>query len=89
MDLNFPFEAIWDDHDYGLNDGGKNYAFKKQAKELFLDFWDIPLDDVRRLRQGLYYDVLKNIDDFVAPVNNSFQAKFCINLKNQATSCSF
>ena len=63
MDLNFPFEAIWDDHDYGLNDGGKNYAFKEQAKELFLDFWDIPLDDVRRSRRGLYYDVLKNIDE--------------------------
>ena len=63
MDLNFPFEAIWDDHDYGLNDGGKNYAFKEQAKELFLDFWDIPVDDVRRSRQGLYYDVLKSIDE--------------------------
>ena len=63
MNLNFPFEAIWDDHDYGLNDGGKNYPFKEQAKELFLDFWDIPLDDVRRSRRGLYYDVLKSIDD--------------------------
>ena len=63
MDLNFPFEAIWDDHDYGLNDGGKNFAFKEQAKELFLDFWDIPVDDVRRSRQGLYYDVLKSIDE--------------------------
>ena len=63
MDLNFPFEAIWDDHDYGLNDGGKNYAFKEQAKELFLDFWDIPVDDLRRSRQGLYYDVLKSIDE--------------------------
>ena len=50
MGLNLSFEAIWDDHDYGLNDGGKNYPFKEQAKELFLDFWDIPLDDVRRSR---------------------------------------
>ena len=33
--------------------------------------------------------VLKNIDDFVAPVNNSFQGKFCKSLNNQATSCSF
>ncbi len=63
MDLDFPFEAIWDDHDYGLNDGGKNYPFKEQAKELFLDFWDIPVDDVRRSRQGLYYDVLKSVDE--------------------------
>ena len=63
MNLNFSFEAIWDDHDYGLNDGGKNYPFKEQAKELFLDFWDIPLDDVRRSRKGLYYDLLKNADE--------------------------
>ena len=63
MNLNFSFEAIWDDHDYGLNDGGKNYAFKEQAKELFLDFWNIPVDDVRRSRQGLYFDVLKSIDE--------------------------
>ena len=63
MNLNFSFEAIWDDHDYGLNDGGKNYPFKEQAKELFLDFWDIPLDDVRRSRRGLYYDLLKNADE--------------------------
>ena len=63
MNLNFPFEAIWDDHDYGLNDGGKDYPFKEQAKELFLGFWDIPIDDVRRSRGGLFYDVLKSIDD--------------------------
>ena len=63
MGLNLPFEAIWDDHDYGLNDGGKNYPFKEQAKELFLDFWDIPLDDVRRSRKGLYYDLLKSADE--------------------------
>ena len=63
MGLNLPFEAIWDDHDYGLNDGGKNYPLKEQAKELFLDFWDIPLDDVRRSRKGLYYDLLKSADE--------------------------
>ncbi len=26
LNLNFPIEAIWDDHDYGLNDAGKEYA---------------------------------------------------------------
>ena len=24
--------AIWDDHDFGLNDGGKNYLYKKKKK---------------------------------------------------------
>ena len=63
MNLSFPIEAIWDDHDYGLNDGGKEYPFKDRAKELFLDFWDIPIADVRRSRQGLYYDLLKSTNN--------------------------
>ena len=27
LNLNFTFEAIWDDHDYGKNDGGKEYIY--------------------------------------------------------------
>ena len=27
--------AIWDDHDYGKNDGGAEYPYKKEAKEHF------------------------------------------------------
>ena len=38
MNLNFPFEAIWDDHDYGMNDGGVEYPHKEESKELFLNF---------------------------------------------------
>ena len=51
------FEAIWDDHDYGLNDGGKEYSLNKKSKELFLEFWDVPQDDPRRFRKGLYHDL--------------------------------
>jgi|TARA_B110000495_G_scaffold70409_1_gene60044 alkaline phosphatase D len=57
MKFDFPFEATWDDHDYGLNDGGNEYLFKKESKELFLDFWNIPPNDPRRLRSGLYHDM--------------------------------
>lgn len=49
-----PHLAMWDDHDYGLNDGGGNFAHKDVAKDLFLKFWDVPADDVRRSRGGLY-----------------------------------
>ena len=58
MEIDFPFESIWDDHDYGLNDGGKEYLYKEKSKELFLDFWNIPSNDPRRTRSGLYHDVL-------------------------------
>ena len=61
MNLNFPFEAIWDDHDYGMNDAGVEYPHKKKSKELFLNFWNVPEDDIRRFREGLYFDMIKNI----------------------------
>ena len=32
---NVSTEFIWDDHDFGLNDGGSNYRYKDRAKELF------------------------------------------------------
>lgn len=48
-------EAIWDDHDFGVNDGGADAPFKQQAKDAFLEFWDIPADDPRRARPGLYH----------------------------------
>ncbi|GIS25904.1 MAG: hypothetical protein CM15mP127_02770 [Gammaproteobacteria bacterium] len=31
---------IWDDHDYGLNDGGKNYRHKEVSQEIYLNFWE-------------------------------------------------
>ena len=31
--------ATWDDHDYGLNDAGKNWERKKDAKNAFVQFW--------------------------------------------------
>ena len=48
--------AIWDDHDYGKNDGGGNYKNKEEAQTLFLDFWKIPKQDPRRTRKGIYFE---------------------------------
>ena len=47
--------AIWDDHDFGVNDGGGDFPYKALSKDLFLDFWRVPPDDVRRSRDGIYY----------------------------------
>jgi hypothetical protein len=30
--------ATWDDHDYGWNDVGRHYPYKRESKEIFLDF---------------------------------------------------
>ncbi|MDA9688668.1 alkaline phosphatase family protein [Gammaproteobacteria bacterium] len=47
--------SIWDDHDFGINDGGADYRFKRRAQELYLDFWEISKDDDRSNREGIYF----------------------------------
>jgi alkaline phosphatase D len=49
-----PIIGIWDDHDYGRNDAGKEYAYKKESQQLMLDFLDVPSNSHRRKREGAY-----------------------------------
>lgn len=49
-----PQLALWDDHDYGLNNAGLEYAQKKASQQIFLDFWGASGQDPRRLREGIY-----------------------------------
>ncbi len=53
--------AIWDDHDYGKNDGGEEYEYKAQSQQLFLDFWKVPENDPRRDRKGIYFSQIRDI----------------------------
>lgn len=50
-----PHLAVWDDHDYGVNDGGAEFAHKQASKDEFLRFWNVRADDLRRTREGLYH----------------------------------
>ncbi len=50
-----PHLAVWDDHDYGINDGGGDFPHKQASKDEFLRFWRVPADDPRRAREGLYH----------------------------------
>ncbi len=49
-----PIIGTWDDHDYGLNDGGKEFSAKKGSQQEFLDFMDVPKDSPRRKQEGVY-----------------------------------
>lgn len=49
-----PMLEVWDDHDYGMNDLGRDFPFKGFSERLFLDFWGAGEDDVRRTREGIY-----------------------------------
>ena len=46
--------AIWDDHDYGKNDAGKEFPIRKESQQIFLDFFDEPIDSTRRTSPGIY-----------------------------------
>ena len=46
--------ATWDDHDYGLNDGGSGFSKRNESQQVFSEFWkDVP-DSPRRERPGVY-----------------------------------
>lgn len=49
-----PVIGIWDDHDYGWNDAGKEFGMKQQSERLLLDFLDVPKDAPARSRDGIY-----------------------------------
>ena len=53
-----PLIAIWDDHDFGLNHGDEDHAFKIRSKKLFLDFFEIDEDDDRNIHDGLYKECI-------------------------------
>ena len=57
---NIEILQIWDDHDYGLNDGGKNYRHKEISQEIYLNFWKIPQDDQRRNQEGVFFSKFVN-----------------------------
>jgi alkaline phosphatase D len=48
-----PFLGIWDDHDYGLNDAGKDFVHREAAEALFRAFWSLPAEPGRG--GGVYY----------------------------------
>lgn len=46
-----PTIAVWDDHDYGTNNGGANHPYKAVMKEMFRSFYPLP-DQHSRLSLG-------------------------------------
>lgn len=49
-----PILATWDDHDYGLNDGGAEFPKRAESQQVFLDFFGVAADSPRRSRAGVY-----------------------------------
>lgn len=48
------FVVTWDDHDYGLNNEGKNYPLKEASRDLHRRFWQLE-DRIPENHDGVYY----------------------------------
>ena len=57
LNKNTFYLAVWDDHDYGVNDGGKEYPKKGESKSLFLEFWGEPKGSARFDHAGIYHSI--------------------------------
>ncbi len=53
-----PMLTVWDDHDYGVNDGGGDFPFKEFAERIYERFWSLE-DRALAKRPGVY-------DSFIA-----------------------
>lgn len=49
-----PIVGTWDDHDYGRNNGGKEFTAKAGSQHVTLDFLGEPAGSPRRARAGIY-----------------------------------
>jgi alkaline phosphatase D len=49
-----PLLAIWDDHDYGWNDAGREYEFRDESRDIFFDFWQVSDVSPRSEHPGIY-----------------------------------
>ena len=49
-----PMMVAWDDHDYGANDGGKEFPFRRLAERIHERFWGLAKQDVGAW-PGTYY----------------------------------
>lgn len=50
--------GIWDDHDYGKNNAGKEYTKKKETRDLLFNFLDVPAANIAWQREGAYQSYL-------------------------------
>ncbi|ORM41091.1 26S proteasome non-ATPase regulatory subunit 10 [Babesia sp. Xinjiang] len=66
-------DGVYDDHDFGINDGHDNYPYKRESQQLLLDFLDKPKDHYRRKREGAYFSA-----EYVDPANPKHRVKVIV-----------
>lgn len=60
--------AIWDDHDYGKNDAGKEFEHKYLTKKIFLNYWykehNLNLFNQLFQQEGLYHSYIIQLKNY-------------------------
>lgn len=49
-----PLVAVWDDHDFGADDAGREYPRRRESQQVFLDFFGVAADSPLRTQEGIY-----------------------------------
>lgn len=60
--------GVWDDHDYGVNDGDRTFGPKVESKAAALDFLDVPSSAEVRNREGLHQSYTYKFDNKVVRI---------------------
>ena len=53
-----PIVAVWDDHDFGANDAGREYPRRRESQQVFCDFFGVPGDSPLRAQEGIHHSVV-------------------------------
>ena len=67
---------MWDDHNFGCNDGDRTFWKKRLVRDIYLDFIGEPSDSERRKEtdRGIYQDYLIVTHDNLKVSPSNFQA---------------
>lgn len=82
--------ATWDDHDYGINDGGADFPHQRASREYFAGFFGLELDSIGDQEQrGVFYADFRDIGglsvqfimldtrSYRSPLKTSTKSKAC------------
>ena len=69
-----PVLAIWDDHDYGMNNGHGNFKYKQKMTRLFRDFFPLPEKHSHLSKgPGISFTLRTKKQNFIFTDGRSFQ----------------
>lgn len=69
-----PILAIWDDHDYGMNNGHGNFKYKQKMTRLFRDFFPLPEKHLHASKgPGISFALKTKKQNFIFTDGRSFQ----------------